>query len=179
VLWVLWLALQAGPAAAACGSSAPPTLELSVFAGALRGSEDQAQRVRVHEDGCVSVQRPWFLRDAGHYEIRLPAAEWQLLQRRLDTAGLQGLSTASLQQEARRKRQAAASDLEFYESDADLMVLRWRVEGEPRELAWVQTPELAEPASKSRGQQVLADLVQTLQPLLQPRGTRVGSGGAP
>lgn len=182
VLWTGLLIAASSAAAAACEGSAPPTLALSIVSGALRGAEHERLRVSVHEDGCVAVQRPWYLRGAGHYEIRLDADEWQSLRRQAAVEALRGVSEASLRQEAKAaralaKRQDGEPEVEFHAPDADVFALQWREGGVPHELIWADVLDEADRHPKSAGVNAFANAVRALQPLLQGDGKRIGSGG--
>ena len=168
-------------AAAACEGSAPPTLTLSSVSGALRGSESERLRVSVHDDGCVAVQRPWYLRKAGQYEIRLDAAEWESLRGEIALDALRGVSADSLRQEAKAaealaKREEGEPEIEFHALDADVFTLQWREGGVRRELVWADVLDAADQRPKSAGINALASTVRVLQPLLQRDGMRVDSG---
>lgn len=185
VFAVLWACLLIAPlssaAGAVCDGSSPPMLALSIVSGALRGAEHERLRVSVHEDGCVAVQRPWYLRGAGHYEIRLDAEEWQSLRRQVAVEALRGVSEDSLRQDAKAalalaKRQDGEPEVEFHAPDADVFALRWREGGVQRELVWADVLDEADRHPKSSGVNAFANAVRALQPLLQRDGKRVGSG---
>ncbi|WP_395794857.1 hypothetical protein [Aquimonas sp.] len=168
-------------AAAACEGSAPPTLTLSIVSGALRGSESERLRVSVHEDGCVAVQRPWYLRKSGQYEIRLDAAERESLRAEIAIEALRGVSADSLRQEAKAaealaKREDGEPEIEFHALDADVFALQWREDDVPRELVWADVLDAADRQPKSAGINALASTVRAIQPLLQRDGKRVDSG---
>lgn len=168
-------------AATACEGSARPTLSLSIVSGALRGADHERLFVSVHDDGCVVVQRPWYLRQSGQYEIRLDAAEWEALRAEIALDALRGVSADSLRREAKAaealaKREEGEPEIEFHALDADVFALRWR-EGEvQRELVWADVLDAADRQPKSAGINALASTVRALQPLLQRDGKRVDSG---
>lgn len=168
-------------AAAACEGSAPPTLTLSIVSGALRESESERLRVSVHDDGCVAVQRPWYLRKAGQYEIRLDAAEWESLRGEIALDALRGVSADSLRREAKAaealaKRGEGEPEIEFHALDADVFTLQWHEGVEQRELVWADVLDAADRQPKSAGINALASTVRALQLLLQRDGKRVHSG---
>lgn len=185
VIAVLWACLLIAPlssAGAACDGSSPPTLALSIVSGALRGADYERLRVSVHEDGCVAIQRPWYLRGAGQYEIRLDVEERQSLHRQVAVGALRGVDHASLQREAKAaralaKRQDGEPEVEFHTPDADVFALQWREGDTHHELVWADVLDEADRHPKSAGVNAFANAVRALQPLLERDGKRVGSGG--
>jgi len=172
------LAWSSASAATACQGSAPPALTLSIVSGALRGAEHERVRVSVHDDGCVALQRPWYLRDAGQYEMRLDAAEWLSLRAEIALDALRGVSADSLRQETKAaaalaKRQDGEPQIEFHAIDADVFTLQWRAGGVQRELVWADVLNQADRQPKSKGINAFAKAVRALQPLLQRDGKRV------
>jgi hypothetical protein len=183
LLFGLGLVLSAPPvsAARACVSAGGVVVDLRIVSGALSGRSEEQLVVRVHDDGCVAVQRPWYLRQAGQYEIRLDATEWASLRAELALDALRGVSADSLQQEAKAaealaKREEGEPEIEFHALDADVFTLQWREGGVRRELVWADVLDAADQRPKSAGINALASTVRVLQPLLQRDGMRVDSG---
>lgn len=176
--FLLWCVPSAASAAAGCDGASPPLVGLSMVSGAFRGAEHERITVRVHENGCVLLRRPWYWREAGVYEIRLEPAEWEALRAELALEALRGVSAESLRREAEAldKREAGSTAIEYRALDADAFALHWR-EGEvQRELVWADLLEDAERHPQAAGINALASTVRTLQSLLQREGKRIEVG---
>ncbi|MCQ4163522.1 hypothetical protein [Tahibacter harae] len=166
-------------AGGACAGSPPPAFELSIASGAMRDGEENRVEVRAHADGCVAVRRPWFLREAGEYELRLDAREWAALQSAVAPEELRKIDPRRLGAQTRQVwKDAAAGPVVFAEPDADVYTLRWRegdalrqlVAGDPRQAA-ARQPESAEAGR-------VAQAVAALRALASRTGKPVAAEGA-
>jgi hypothetical protein len=180
---VLLLPSLVNAASVACAGSPGPLLALSIVSGALRGAEHEQLQVRVHEDGCVAVQRPWYLREAGQYALHLDAAELAALRRQVGLERLRAISTESLQRERRQAQSAAkaagsGAAVEYHDPDGDRFVLQWQEGGVQRQLAWRSLLDEAARHPKSVELGAFADAVRALQPLLRRQGKRIADGAS-
>jgi hypothetical protein len=170
----LALPLAAPAAAVVCAGSAPAAFELGIGSGAMRDGEESRIAIQAHADGCVGLHRPWFLRDAGDYELRLDAREWAALQGAIAAAQLDKIDARRLGAQTDTVWQDAAPGNRVYaDPDADLVVLRWR-EGDVSHQLQARAPEAAaqrQPQAAEVGR--MAAAVGALRALLQRPGTRV------
>lgn len=141
-LLVLPLAAPAAPPVP-CPDSPPASLSLSVSSGVIHDGTESRLEVHVHADGCIVVHRPWYLRDAGDFELRLAAAEWAALQRTIATDELGKIDQERLStQTAMVWKEAPTDAVVFADPDADVFTLHWHDGGRSRQLV-ARNPELA------------------------------------
>lgn len=171
--------LAAGAADAACADSPPAAFELSVASGGLRDSEENRIEVRAHDDGCVAVRRPWFLREAGEYELHLDAREWAALRSAVAPQDLRKIDPRRLGVQAGRLwKDAAAGPVVYAAPDADVYTLRWREGDALRQLVASDPREAAARQPKSAEVNRVAEAVAALHALAARTGKRVTVEGA-
>lgn len=172
--------LTAGSASAAtaCAASPPVLIALSVEAGAVGGTAAARFEVRLHEDGCVAVHRPWFLRDAGTYESRLGTDEQRTLLDLIDIAALRSVDQSALDAET-GSRQRDANGVRYTTIDADRRVLQWRDGDRLRTLTYVGEIDTAADRSGAAATAAFARAADALQDLAQRGGQHVDTGSAP
>ena len=165
-------------AASACAESSPLVFAMSVQAGAVGPGADDRIEVHVHEDGCVAVHRPWFLRDPGVHELRLNAEERQALLNEVDVAALQGIDQRALTaQGAAQPRDA--DGVRYHATDVDRRVFYWREGEELRNLTFDGDLEAATTRAQAPAGTAFARAARALQALAQRPGKRVDAGSTP
>jgi hypothetical protein len=165
-------------AASACAASPPVLIALSVEAGAVGGTPAARFEVSVHEDGCVAVHRPWFLRDAGTYESRLGTDEQRTLLDLIDIAALRSVDQSALDAET-ESQQRAANGVRYTTIDADRRVLQWRDGDRLRTLTYVGEVDAAADRSGAVASATFVRAARALQALAQRDGQRIDTGSAP
>lgn len=177
------LVLALPPAAAAggaCAESPPAALELSIASGAMRDGKESRIEVRAHVDGCVAVHRPWFLREAGDYELRLDAREWAALQSAVAPDDLRKIDPQRLiAQTGRVWKDASAGPVVFADPDADVYTLRWRESGTLRELVARNPQQAATRQPKAAEVNRVAEAIVALRALASRPGKRVDAEVTP
>ena len=177
---VLLLPLACPAATAACAGSPPAAFELSIASGVMRDGEESRIEVRAHADGCVAVHRPWFLRDAGDFELRLDAREWAALQGAVAPAELAKVDPQRLAaQTAVVWKEGANGAVVHADPDADTVVLQWRDAGRTHRLVARSPQAAAKRASTSSDLDRVATAVGALRALASRPGKRVGAEGTP
>lgn len=163
---VLALPLAAAAAPLACVGSPPTAFELSVASGAMRDGKESRIDVRVHADGCVAVHRPWFLREAGDYELRLDAREWAALQNAVAPEQLRSIDAQRLYtQTGTVWKEASAAPVVYADPDADVYTLRWREGGTLRQLVARNPRQASERLPKASEVNRVAGAVDALRAL--------------
>lgn len=177
---VLALPLAAPAATLACADSPPVVFELSTTSGVMRDGIESRIEVRAHGDGCVAVHRPWFLRDAGDYEVRLNAQEWAALQAAVAPDQLRKIDQQRLAaQTGSVWKQASEGAVVFADPDADVFVLQWR-DGTKSQRLVVRNPQQAAARQpKSTELNRIAAAVGALRALAARTGKRVAAEGTP
>lgn len=171
--------LAAVAAGGACMGSPPAAFELSVASGAMRAGKENQVEVRAHADGCIAVHRPWFLREAGDYELRLAPQEWATLQSAVAPQGLRKIDPQRLgAQTGRVWKDAAAGALVFTDPDADVYTLRWREGTTLRQLVAQDPLQAAQRQPKSAEVNQVAAAITALRDLASRPGQRVPAEGA-
>lgn len=169
---------SAAIAAGACADSPPAAFELSVASGAVREGKDSRIEVRAHADGCVAVRRPWFLREAGEYELRLDAQEWAALQDSVAPQALREIDPQHLDaQTAGLWKDAADGPVVFADPDADIYTLRWRDGSRLRQLVARNPQPAAARQPKSAEVNRVARAITALRALTSRTGKRVAAEG--
>lgn len=167
----------AAVAAGACADSPPAVFELSVASGAVREGKDSRIEVRAHADGCVAVHRPWFLREAGEYELRLDAQEWAALQESVAPQALRTIDPQHLDaQTGRVWKEAADGPVVFADPDADIYTLRWRDGSALRQLVARNPQQAAARQPKSAEVNRVAGAITALRALASRTGKRMAEG---
>lgn len=162
----LALPLAASAGGAACAGSPPTAFELSVASGAMRDGKESRIDVRVHADGCVAVHRPWFLREAGDYELRLDAREWVDLQNAVAPEQLRRIDAQRLlTQTGTVWKDASAAPVVYADPDADVYTLRWREGGALRQLVARNPRQASERLPKASEVNRVAGAVDALRAL--------------
>jgi hypothetical protein len=177
---VLALPPAAVTAGGACADSPPATFELSIASAAMRAGEESLIEVRAHADGCVAVHRPWFLRDAGNYELRLGAQEWAALQSAVAPDELRKVDSRRLgAQTGTVWKDASASAVVFADPDADLYTLRWRDGGQSHQLVARNPQQAATRQPKAAEVNRVAAAIGALRALASRPGQRIDAEGTP
>lgn len=163
-----------------CLDSPPASLSLSVSSGVIHDGTESRLEVRVHADGCVAVHRPWYLRDAGDFELRLAAGEWAALQRTVAMDELGKIDQGRLAAQTQRVWKEVPTDaVIFADPDADVFTLDWHDGGRPRQLV-VRNPELAAARSPDDvGLNRIAGAIGALRALAARAGRHVGAEARP
>lgn len=173
-------ATNAPPPAAACLDSPPATMELSIGSGVTSDGKESRIEVRAHPDGCVAVHRPWFLRDAGDYEVRLSRQEWASLQNSVAVDALGKVDQKSLSAQTKNTwTDSTNGSTVFADLDADVVTLRWNNGGTARQLVTrgAQLAAAREPSAAGLNQ--VAEAIRALRTLSMRAGTRVQAESAP
>jgi hypothetical protein len=175
----LFLALPiAAPAAtAACAGSPPVAFELSIASGAMRDGKENRIDIRAHADGCVAVHRPWFLRDAGQFELRLDAQEFAALQTTVAPRELGKIDAKRLDAQTRSVWKESADDPVIYaDPDADTYTLQWRDGDQSRQLVARDPQHAAQRQPKSAEVNRVAAAIGALRALASRPGKRIAEG---
>ena len=176
----LALPLAAPAATVACPDSPPAAFELSVGSGVMRDGQESRIEVRAHADGCVAVHRPWFLRDAGDYELRLGAQEWTALQSAVAPDELGKVDPQRLgEQTSDVWKETPAGAVVFADPDADVFTLRWRDGGKSHQLVARNPLQAAARQPKAAELNRVAEAIGALRALASRAGKRVGAEGTP
>jgi hypothetical protein len=177
---VLALPLAAPAATFACADSPAAVFALSIASGVMRDGRESRIEVRAHADGCIAVHKPWFLRDAGDYELRLDAREWAALQSAVAPGELSKVDPQRLAaQTGGVWKDAQAGAVVFADPDADSYTLQWHDGGKPRQLAVRNPQQAAERQPKAAGLDRVATAVGALRALASRAGKRIGAEGTP
>ncbi|WP_257385959.1 hypothetical protein [Tahibacter caeni] len=177
---VLTLPLAAPAATIACADSPPVAFELFVASGVVRDGTESRIEVRAHADGCVAVHRPWFLREAGDYELRLAAPEWAALQRAVAPGELVKIDQKNLDaQTGSVWKETPADTIVHADPDADEFTLRWLDGGKSRQLVARNPQQAAARRPTSAELNRVAEAIVALRALATRPGRRVGAEGAP
>lgn len=180
VTLVLALPPAAATAGGACADSPPATFELSIASAAMRDGKESRIEVRVHADGCVAVHRPWFLRAAGDYELRLGAQEWAALKSAVAPDELRKVDRQRLDaQTGNVWKDASASAVVFADPDADLYTLRWRDGGQSHQLVARNPQQAATRQPKAGEVNRVADAMVALRALASRPGQRIDAEATP
>jgi len=187
LLFTAGVSLASSPSSAgrACAGSLAVAYELTIESGVVRGGVESRSVVRVHDDGCVAIERPWFLRDAGTFELRLDAAEREALRRRVGVDALRDVAQDSLQAQTQAPRIDGASvdakhaGVVFHNTDPDTYTLQWRDGGQTRRLVASDVLDAADHAPKTVALNRVADAIRALQALGARQGKRIAAGSAP
>ncbi|TDR42073.1 hypothetical protein DFR29_109129 [Tahibacter aquaticus] len=177
---VLLLPLAAPAATVACADSPPAVFELSIDSGVMRDGKESRIEVRAHADGCVAVHRPWFLRGAGDYELRLGAQEWAALQSAVAPHELGKVDQQRLGAQTEGVwKEAPTAAVVFADTDGDVFTLRWR-DGDASHRLVARNPQQASARQpKSAELSRVATAIGALRALATRAGKRVGTEGAP
>lgn len=177
---VLTLPLAAPAATVACADSSSAVFELSIGSGVMRDGKESRIEVRAHADGCVAVHRPWFLRDAGDYELRLGAQEWAALQNAVAPDELRKVDQQRLSAQTRGVwKEASEGAVVFADPDADMFTLQWRDGGQSHRLVARNPQQAAARQPKSVELNRVAEAIGALRALAARAGKRVGTEGVP
>lgn len=179
---VLALAVPLAAAAAdtACTNSPPTAFELSVASGAMRDGKESRIEVRAHADGCVAVHRPWFLREAGDYELRLDAREWAVLQSSVAPEQLRKIDAQRLYaQTGSAWKDSSATPVVYADPDADIYTLRWREGGTLQQLVARNPRQAAERLPKAAEVNRVASAIDALRALASRADKRAVAEGRP
>jgi len=164
------------PITAACADSPPAAMELSIGSGVMRDGKESRIEVHAHPDGCVAVHRPWFLRDAGDYEVRLSAQEQASLQASVAIEALRTIDQKNLAAQAKGTWKEASNDqVVFADPDADSVTLQWNDGGVAHRLVTRATLHDA----ATNGLEPVAAAIGALRALSTHAGTRVQAEAAP
>ncbi|MDC8016245.1 hypothetical protein [Tahibacter soli] len=176
----LAMPFAASAATAACADSPPAAFELSIASGAMRDGKESRIEVRAHADGCVAVHRPWFLRDAGDFELRLDAREWAALQSAVAPQELNKVDRQRLRAQTGNVWKDASADAVVYaDPDADLYTLQWRDGDQSRQLVARSPQQAAQRQPKAAEVNRVAEAIGALRALAARPGKRVGAEGTP
>jgi len=167
-------ATQATPPTVACVDSPPATMELSIDSGVTSDGKESRIEVHAHPDGCVAVHRPWFLRDAGDYEVRLSAQEQASLQNSVAIDALSSVDQKSLSAQTKSTwTDGANGSAVFADLDTDLVTLQWNDGGTTRQLIASGTQRAAAREPSADGLDQVAQAIGALRALSAHAGTRV------
>lgn len=172
----LALPLVASAATVACADSPPVKFELSIDSGVVRDGKESRIEVRAHADGCVAVHRPWFLRDAGDYELRLDAQEWAALQTAVTPGDLGSLDRKRLAaQTSGVWKESSAGAVVFADPDADVFTLQWHDGGKSHQLVARNPLQAAARQPNATEVNRVAAAIGALRALASRPGKRVGA----
>lgn len=164
----------------ACADSPPATMELSVDSGVMQDGVESRVEVHAHPDGCIAVHRPWFLRDAGDYEVRLSAQEQASLQKSVAIDTLRTVDQKRLSaQTANTWTENASSDVVYADPDADRVTLRWTDGGVSRQLVTRGALRAATSEPSATGLDQVAEAIGALRALSSRADTRVQAEDTP
>jgi hypothetical protein len=177
---VLALPLAAPAATVACAGSPPAAFELSIASGVMRDGQESRIEVRAHADGCVAVHRPWFLRDAGDYELRLDAREWAALQAAVAPDQLGKVEQQRLTAQTRSVwKDGSTEAVVFADPDGDVFIVQWRDGDKSRRLVARNPQQAAARQPGSVEVNRVAGAIVALRALASRPGKRVGAEGTP
>ena len=177
---VLALPLAAPAATVACANSPPASFELSIGSSVMRDGEESRIEIHAHADGCVAVHRPWFLRDAGDYELRLGAQEWATLQTTVAPDELGKIDPQRLgAQTGGAWKEAPADAVVMADLDADVFALQWRDGAVSHRLVARNPQQAAARQPKAVEVNRVAKAIGALRALAARADKRVGAEGAP
>jgi hypothetical protein len=164
--FALALPFAATAATIACADSPPESFALSIASGVMRDGKESRIEVRAHADGCVAVYRPWFLREAGDYELRLGAKEWADLQNAVAPEQLRKIDPQRLStQTGTVWKDASATPVVYADPDADVYTLRWHEGSTLRQLVARNPRQASERLPKASEVNRFASAVDALRAL--------------
>ncbi|WP_300617062.1 hypothetical protein [Dokdonella sp.] len=176
---VLTSPLAASAAAGACADSPPAVAALAIGSGVMRDGEESRVEVRAHPDGCVAVRRPWFLRDAGDYELRLSVQEWASLRDAIAIDALRGIDPKRLSAQTGGTWEASNGQTVFTDLDTDVYVLQWLDGSEQRRLVARDPLQAAARHPEATVLNRVAGAIDALRGLSRRTGKRVATEATP
>jgi len=176
----LALPVAAPAATVACAGSPPATFALAIGSGVMRDGRESRIEVQAHADGCVAVHRPWFLRDAGEYELRLGTKEWAALQSTVASDQLGKIDAQRLRvQTGGAWKNAAAETTVFADPDADVITLQWRDGDQSHQLVARDPERAAARQPKEVELNRVAAAVGALRALIARPAQKISAEGTP
>jgi hypothetical protein len=136
--------------------STPPLLAMQANPG---------YAVSVFEDGCVQIDRPDQLVDAGRYQTSINRKEVALLKSEIDRSGVARIDVEALKKRLNSSSKNAPGGIEYYVTDEN--VVEFRFAGQDAPLRWAALRNDLMRAPDDPDLLAIAALVQTFSELGQ------------